>query len=331
MTSIKILLFLFIVIFASLGFAATSSVYAATALTNGTSVAVSLSAGAEKIYSIQVPENATGLEVTLSGGDGDLDLYLQYNAQPNLFSYDCGSYLYGNNEICSYINPTAGTWYIMVQGYSAGSSTLTATYTSGSGSVTELSNGVSEQVSLSAEEENLYFIQVPAGATKLEVKLSGGSGDLDLYTRPGSAPDTTSFACRPYTVGNNETCTHDAPPEGIWYIMVRGYSSGTATLKATYSDGGSGSVTQLLSGDPVSVSVAAGKEAFYSIKVPADAHQLQVKLSGGDGDLDIYTRYGAPPDTASYNCRPYIGGNNETCTHDAPPEGIWYIMVRGYS
>jgi hypothetical protein len=122
----------------------------------------------------------------------------------------------------------------MVRGYSSGSSTLTATYTTGSGSVTELSNGVSEQASLSTGAEKLYSIEVPADATKLEVKLSGGSGDLDLYTRPGTPPDTGSYTCRPYLNSNNETCTHDDPAEGIWYIMVRGYSAGTSTLTASY-------------------------------------------------------------------------------------------------
>ena len=36
--------------------------------------------------------------------------------------------------------------------------------------------------------------------------MSGGSGDADLYTRFGSQPTTSSYDCRPYASGNNESC-----------------------------------------------------------------------------------------------------------------------------
>jgi hypothetical protein len=220
----------------------------------------------------------------------------------------------------------------MVRGYAAGTSTLTATTSaSGSGSVTALSSGVSAQVSLATAEEKLYSIEVPAGATKLEVKLAGGSGDLDLYTKPGTVPDTGSYTCRPYMNGNNETCTQDAPAAGIWYIMVRGYAAGTSTLTATTSASGSGSVIALSNGVSAQVSLATAEEKLYSIEVPANTTKLEVKLAGGSGDLDLYTRAGTPPDTGGFDCRPYIGGNNETCTQDAPAAGTWYIMVRGYA
>ncbi|MCI5146550.1 MAG: hypothetical protein D3923_13740, partial [Candidatus Electrothrix sp. AR3] len=195
---IKIFLFFGAATFAVLAFDASSSVYAATALTNDVSVAVSLSGGEEAFYSIQVPADASELQVTLSGGTGDLDLYTKQGTPPNTASYDCRPYLGGNNETCTHPNPAEGTWYIMVRGFSSGTSTLTATYTAGSGgSGTELSNGVPEAVSLAAGEEKMYSIQVPANVTKLEVKIAGGSGDLDLYTQQGTPPDTGSYTCRP--------------------------------------------------------------------------------------------------------------------------------------
>ncbi|MCI5145040.1 MAG: hypothetical protein D3923_05795, partial [Candidatus Electrothrix sp. AR3] len=167
--------------------------------------------------------------------------------------------------------------------------------------------------------------------TKLEVKIAGGSGDLDLYTKQGTPPDTGSYTCRPYIGGNNETCTHTNPAEGSWYVMVRGYSSGSSTLTATYTTGSGGSDTELSNGVPEAVSLATGAEKLYFIQVPPDTTELEVKIAGGSGDLDLYTKHGTPPDTGSYTCRPYIGGNNETCTHTNPAEGSWYVMVRGYS
>ena len=125
----KVFLFFFAAIFAIPSVAPfPSSVYAATSLINGVSVEVVLSAGEKKIYSLQVLENAVGLEVKLTGGTGDLDIYTRYNTEPDLYTYDCCPYLNGNNETCLHAAPPAGIWYIMVRGYNSGSSTLTATY-----------------------------------------------------------------------------------------------------------------------------------------------------------------------------------------------------------
>ncbi|MCI5142653.1 MAG: hypothetical protein D3909_13220, partial [Candidatus Electrothrix sp. ATG1] len=194
---------------------------------------------------------------------------------------------------------------------------------------TALTNAVPVLVSLSTGEEQLYSIEVPSEATGLEVSLAGGTGDLDLYTRYGTPPDTDTYDCRPYLDGNDETCTHAVPSEGIWYIMTRGYTAGNATLTATYVTGHI-PATPLSSGTPVSLSISRNEEQLYSIEVPSEATGLEVSLSGGTGDLDLYTRYGTPPDTDIYDCRPYLDGNNETCFHTEPSDGTWFVMVKGY-
>lgn len=80
-----------------------------------------------------------------------------------------------------------------------------------------------------------YTIAVPAGRSTLTVKISGGSGDADLYVRQGSAPTDSSYACRPYLTGNTETCTFNAPVAGTWYVRVKAYSTFSGvSLVATY-------------------------------------------------------------------------------------------------
>nr|WP_243708187.1 PPC domain-containing protein [Luteimonas arsenica] len=87
----------------------------------------------------------------------------------------------------------------------------------------------------SAGNERRYTIQVPAGRSQLRLQLSGGTGDADLYVRQGSAPTTSSYNCRPYLTGNNETCTFNSPAAGTWHIMVRGYSAYSGvSLLGTY-------------------------------------------------------------------------------------------------
>src|SRR5688572_20415828 len=102
---------------------------------------------------------------------------------------------------------------------------------------TPLSNGVAVSVSDSAVGNNKYFyIDVPAGQSSLVVQLSGGSGDADLYVRFGSKPTSSTYNCRPYLNGNNETCTHNSPAAGRWWIMLNAYSAYSgASLKATYT------------------------------------------------------------------------------------------------
>lgn len=80
-----------------------------------------------------------------------------------------------------------------------------------------------------------YSVTVPAGTTKLVFNISGGTGDADLYVRLGAAPTTATYACRPFTSNNAETCTVTNPAAGsVYYANVRAYSAYSGvTLKAT--------------------------------------------------------------------------------------------------
>jgi hypothetical protein len=81
-----------------------------------------------------------------------------------------------------------------------------------------------------------YFrIQVPAGATKLTVTLTGNAtGNADLYVRLGAFPDITSYDARSIAAGNNESVVVNVPTPGVYYVGT--YASTTfsaATLTAT--------------------------------------------------------------------------------------------------
>ncbi|MDP2341204.1 MAG: DUF1986 domain-containing protein [Deltaproteobacteria bacterium] len=70
-------------------------------------------------------------------------------------------------------------------------------------------------------------VTVPAGATTLEVVLTGNNGDADLYVRQGARSTESTWDCRPYTDSSNETCTMQAPSAGTWYVSVAGYAAFT--------------------------------------------------------------------------------------------------------
>lgn len=93
--------------------------------------------------------------------------------------------------------------------------------------VTPLQNGVSVAVPAGAANANsgLYKLSVPANASNLSIRISGGTGDADLYVKAASAPTTGSWDCRPYINGNSENCEFATPVAGDYFVMLRGYSN----------------------------------------------------------------------------------------------------------
>lgn len=108
--------------------------------------------------------------------------------------------------------------------------------------ITTLTNGTPvSNLSASTGQELMFKMDVPAGATNLSFASSGGTGDADLYVKFGSQPTTSSYDCRPYLNGNNETCNISNVQAGTYYVMLRAYSSFSGvTLTGSYTDGGSG-------------------------------------------------------------------------------------------
>jgi len=68
-------------------------------------------------FTFEVPENAISLSFNLSGGDGDADLHVRYGSPATRVSYVCRPYIDGNNEVCEFTNPQAGTWHVMIDAY----------------------------------------------------------------------------------------------------------------------------------------------------------------------------------------------------------------------
>ena len=178
-----------------------------------------------------------------------------------------------------------------------------------------------------------YKLDVPSGASGLRFTISGGSGDADMYVRFGSRPTTSAYDCRPYLNGNSETCNIATAQVGTYYVMLRGYAAYSGvTLTGSYTTGGGGDgVTILVDGVPVTgISGSSGSNKYWKIQTPAGAN-LTVRISGGTGDADLYTRFNAKPTTSTYLCRPYLNGNSETCTVASTQAGYYYVMLRGYT
>lgn len=210
--------------------------------------------------------------------------------------------------------------------------------TDGGNTVVELNNGDSGSISGATNEELFFSINVPSGA-ELEVTIAGGSGDADLYTRFGSLPTTSTYDCRPYVGGNNESCS-DTNSAGTYYIMVRGYSAFSGvTLSVNYSGGTGGGDGGSGGGTVNNLSVTQGNwTESYTLEVPSGISTLDVDIFGANGDADVYVYYNtSPTDTVnasvdtSTRCVPWAQGSNESCSINNPAAGTWYIRIYAYA
>jgi vibriolysin len=208
-----------------------------TPLSNGVPVSsLSGSTGSKKYYTLEVPSGASSLSFQTSGGTGDADLYVRYGAVPTSSSYDCRPYSSGNAETCSFTNPQAGTWYVMLNAYSSYSGvTLQGTHDGGSGggSGTPVTTTASGSVGRNKSVQ-VGSYSVLAGTT-FTVTMTG-TGNPDLYVRFGAAPTTNAYDCRPALSGASETCSLTVPAgQSSAYIMVRGVTAATYNLDISYT------------------------------------------------------------------------------------------------
>lgn len=98
---------------------------------------------------------------------------------------------------------------------------------------------ITDSVSNDAWEQ--YYIDVPDGATQLEVQLVGadedGVGDVDLYVRQDAEPTLGRYDFRPWLNGSDETVivssrTRPGLRGGRWYVGTYGYWGGDYSLTA---------------------------------------------------------------------------------------------------
>ena len=159
-----------------------------------------------------------------------------------------------------------------------------------------------------------------------------GSG-LDLYPKTGqlqgTAIDYTPFSALLEWDRDFNSAPRIATYRGAY--SGDGVNPGWMPALAIKPAAGGGS-NVLQNGVPVTgLSGATGTQQFWTMSVPSGATNLQFQTSGGTGDMDMYVRFGSPPTFTTWDCRPYAGDNNETCTFPTPAAGTWHVMLDAYA
>ncbi len=233
------------------------------------------------------------------------------------------SWNFGDGTTSTAANPSktyaaAGTYTVTLtvtdNGGLTNTTTRSVTVSTGGGG-TVLSNGVAVTGLAATTGNSLnYTMVVPAGATNLKFVTNGGTGDMDMYVKFGSAPTDTVYDCRPYATGNSETCNIATAQAGTYYVRLKAYSSYTGvSLTGSYTTGGGGG-TQTYSNtadftisdnttvdSPITVSGRSGNapsNASVSVNI-VHTYQgdLKVDLVAPDGSLyNIHNRTGSGTD-----------------------------------
>jgi hypothetical protein len=159
--------------------------------------------------------------------------------------------------------------------------------------------------------------------------ISGGSGDADMYVRLGAEPTDTSYDCRPYKNGNEETCTITAAQAGTYHVRVKAYSGFSGvSLTGSYSTEG-GVLTNGVA--RTGISGASKSNQYFTLDVPAGATDLMFVTSGGSGDADLYAKFNGTPTTTSNDCKSEGSSNAETCTISNAQAGTYTVLVHAWS
>ena len=274
-----------------------------TAPSNGATVSGTVNVTASASDNVGV----TSVDFYIDGGLASTD-----TSSPYSYSWNTSSVANGSHSIFSRAHDAAGNVGTSTTVNVTVSNTVPDT-TPPTTSITAPSNGstVSGTVNVTASASD------NVGVTSVDFYIDGGLAGSDSSSPYSYSWDTTSASNGSHSIFSR---AHDAA----------GNVGTSSTVNVTVSNSTGGNVLQ--NGVPVTgISGATGSQQFWTMDVPSGASNLVFQISGGTGDADLYVLFGADPTLTSYDCRPYVNGNNETCTIATPQTGTYHVMLNGYA
>ncbi|MGE6649546.1 endonuclease [Shewanella colwelliana] len=163
------------------------------------------------------------------------------------------------------------------------------------------------------------------------VRLNKGAEEVDLVAWEGGV---SGWSLNVRNVSLQRTSIINTKSALDWSASDNAGSPGTGDLSVDCGTGGGGtgvSDNELGNGQPKSnLSANRGETLKYFVDLPQGATNVNVVMSGGTGDADLYVRQGSEPTTSVYDCAPYLSGNNEECPITQPVAGRYYANIEAY-
>jgi hypothetical protein len=348
-------------------------------------------------FTVVIPQGATRLTVRVATTtpNADVDVFVRFNVAPEVqnsrvVADHAGDSATGNETVTvtSATSPPlrAGTYFIALALFTNGvavQGTVTATVEGGGGSTNPppagqvaLTSGAPQNFSLPQVSSATFFsnpiytIQVPQGATRLTVRLTTNTPnvDVDLYVRYNTAPALQGTTVAADHKGESDTGSESivitpasSPPlrPGTYYIGLSLFTTGvpvTGSVVALLETGGTtpppaaGQPVQLTSGAArtfqlPSISSATlfnAPASLYTINVPQNATRLTIRLttSTPNADIDLFARFGSAPElansrvTADHSSTSDSGEETIVVTPTSTPAlrtGTYYIALASFA
>jgi hypothetical protein len=272
------------------------------------------------------------LTVVMSG-TGDPDMFVKFGAQPTTTAYDCRPYETGAAETCNLTVPSGATSaFVAVNAYGTEQATFTIKLTSG-GSIPTTYVFNDKAAKLFKTHMDVDYI------SESSPTLDGNLGSqINTYTHHDSYDYILEVDANGKINGGEWLGTSKRQhPDFVW-LPIRASATSVAGGKITYAnvktiydlsmvDGTTPTTgTDKVVTDSATVEKAAWKQ--YGPYNLAAGATFTADMTG-DGDADLYVRKGAAPTSASYDCRPYTGSSNESCSIIGP--ATIYVGINGYA
>ena len=301
-----------------------------TVLANGVPVTgLSGAAGAELRYTMEVPAGATNLSFVTSGASGDADLYVRFGSAPTTSSYDCRPYTASGNETCNISNVQAGTYHVMVRGYSSFSGlSLTGSYTTPDTTAPSTPSGASAtaagssaiNLSWNAPSDNV-------GVTGYKIERCTGAS-CSNYSQIGTST-STSFADSGLTASTTyryRVRAHDAAGNNSGYSSVASATTDAVSTVTFFENTTDVSIPDRRTVTSEIAVTGLSGNASANLQVTVDIKHTYI----GDLIVDLIA-----PNGASVNLHNRTGGSTDniqqTYTIDASSvaaNGTWTLRVQ---
>lgn len=285
----------------------------------------------------EVPPNAVSVKVEISGGSGDADLYVRQGSAPTLTEWDCRPFKSGSNERCFFLNPTPGTWHIMLVG------------------VKDYA-GVALSVEVRTDETRQGPNVPNPEAYQMECSVDGLDGlTIGFELHPNeelmAGQEATVNVAFPGPFGIELSAGFTFAFEGAIPMLAVGALPTVLGLLGVNCavvdwpnliDAVGAFLSEAITWLGNKLSGGAGTEQSFAIQVPADATTLVVEATEGIGDADLYVKRGSVPVVGQEACPPGIvdpfctdadgesgGRQDERVDINNPEPGLWHVLVFG--
>lgn len=152
--------------------------------------------------------------------------------------------------------------------------------------------------------------------TSMAAPHVAGVAALIKQAKPTATPDEIE------TILKNTARSFPATCSGCGTGIVDA-NAAVLAAQGSAASGGGGSVANL--------AATTNNWLHYTVTVPTGMRTFTATIAGGTGDADLYVRRGARPTTTSFDCRPYLQGNNENCSFTNPAADVWHVSLRADS